>query len=162
MKRLGIFLLLLSFILACTGCDAFVRKFTRKKKKTETTEELVLAPEAYPENLLTPAELYREHFLFFKSWQDELAAGFSAEPNHKRQVRCAEEAIKNLQALKGLLKDDKAKDLDTLIKEMYSLKERISQDTYSMKAAILKNAAESLGRKIFRGFGFEKIKDCLK
>lgn len=58
-------------ILNMIGCEAFVRKFTRKAKK-EQREEMVLVPQEYQKPKLTKEQEYRHYFLYWQSWQDEL------------------------------------------------------------------------------------------
>ncbi|MBM3255730.1 MAG: hypothetical protein FJZ08_05460, partial [Candidatus Omnitrophica bacterium] len=61
-----IYLLLVSFL----GCEAFVRKFTRKSKKEDLhREEMVLAPQEYQKPKLSKEEEYRQYLLYWKSWQ---------------------------------------------------------------------------------------------
>lgn len=62
MKRI-INLLFISFLMvSLTGCEAFVRKFTRKPKDKMKTEELVLIPEEYKPPQLSKEEKYRDTF----------------------------------------------------------------------------------------------------
>jgi len=46
-KRLSIFAVLIIFLVSSSGCEAFVRKFTRQKKYQEAIEP-VLNPETNP------------------------------------------------------------------------------------------------------------------
>ena len=73
-SRFKLFILVCSlFVMVCglTGCEAFVRKFTRKPKKENLPqEELILVPEEYKGPNLTKEELYRQNLLFWGCWQD--------------------------------------------------------------------------------------------
>ena len=63
--------MVISYCLVFTlvGCDAFVRKFTRKPKTQEfPEEEMVLAPEEYEPIALSAAERYQQDFFFWKAW----------------------------------------------------------------------------------------------
>ena len=56
-----LFLLVTSYLLLVTtiGCDAFIRKFTRKPKKENLPkEELLIAPEEYKVPLMSKEDLY--------------------------------------------------------------------------------------------------------
>jgi len=56
-------------VFTLVGCDAFVRKFTRKPKTQEfPEEEMVLAPEEYEPIALSAAERYQQDFFFWKAW----------------------------------------------------------------------------------------------
>ena len=162
-RRVYIYLILVLFgLYSCLGCEAFVRKFTRKKKKRRVIEEVVFVPEEYPENPLTQEELYRQYFIFWKSWQEELISYLRVNSNHKKQLSCVEEAIKNLNVLKQLLVQEKAEELEKIIAEMNSLKDSIARDIYGTKTVQNRNRVESLYKKIFRYFSFAKVKGSLK
>lgn len=154
----GICFLILNLI----GCDAFVRKFTRKKKKENLPqEEMVLVPEEYKSPQMSKEELYRQYFLFWKSWQDELSESLLQRKSQKKQIDCAEEAIKNLVSLRGLLNEEKQKKLDVYIVRLKGLKDEISKDLYSNNAASSYQSAERIKRNILKDFSYNKIKDFL-
>jgi hypothetical protein len=143
------------------GCDAFVRKFTRKPKKENLPEqELVLAPEEYKAPQVTKEELYRQYLLYWKSWQDELITSLSYDgTNHKKQVDCANESIKNIKSLRELLSTEKQKKLDTYIAQLENLKESVSKDTYGDNIIVNRTTAERIKRNILRDFSYRKVKD---
>jgi len=159
------FFLLFTFaflLFSLFGCEAFVRKFTRKPKTENIPqEEMVLAPEEYKGPQMSREELYRQYFLFWKSWQDEITNALSQKASHKRQISCAEEAIKNLNNLKGLLNEEKQKKLDIYIGELEELKGLIAEDYYGNNAYSYIHKAERIRRNILRDFSYQKIKDYL-
>jgi len=149
----------LSFIL---GCDAFVRKFTRKSKKENLPkQELVLVPEEYKPPKMTKEEVYRQYFLYWKSWQDELINSLSGGASHKKQIDCANEAIKNLESLRATLQETKQKKLDVYINQLKDLKNEIAQDLYGNNISANRLTAERIRRTILRDFSYNKIKDYL-
>jgi hypothetical protein len=150
-----------TFLLLTTlGCDAFVRKFTRKPKKEDLPqEEMVLVPEEYKGSQMGREELYRQHFLFWKSWQDELINALFQKSSRKRQIDCAEEALKNLTALKGLLNAEQNKKLDIYIGELRELRDLIAQDLYGNSAIAYSQKTERLMRNILRDFSYSKVKN---
>ena len=144
------------------GCDAFVRKFTRKPKKEKVEEEvMVLAPEEYKGPQMTQEEIYRQYFLFWKSWQDELIISLSEGGNRKKQIDCTEEAIKNLQNLRELLQETKKKTLDVYINQLESLRDSIRSDLYGSNVAMNRQNAERIRRNTLRDFSYQKIKNDL-
>jgi len=144
------------------GCDAFVRKFTRKPKKEDLRqEEMVLAPEEYKGPQMTKEKLYRQYFLFWKSWHDELIESLSQHRSQKKQVDCIEEAIKNLVNLKALLNINMQKKLDVYLFELKELQDQISKDLYGNNAIINARSAEHIKRNILRDFSYNKIKNYL-
>ena len=160
-----------SLILLCTlyavlctlmGCEAFVRKFTRKPKNQDLLkEEMVLAPEEYSGPRMTKEELYRQYFLYWKSWQDELITSLYPGGNHKKQIDCVEEALKNLTKIKVLLSAEKNRQVDTYLTQLENLKDLISRDLYFNNTANNRTKAEQLKRNILHDLSYSKIKDSL-
>jgi hypothetical protein len=152
---------LLTIVCGLVGCDAFVRKFTRKSKKEKVSGEMmVLAPEEYKSNM-TKEDLYRQYFLFWKSWQDELIGSLSRGANHKKQVDCAKQAINNLTNLRVLLNEEKKNKLDIYIRKLSELEGLIEKDVYSNNIAITRPKSEQLKREILRDFSYDKVKKYL-
>ncbi|MFA4842539.1 MAG: hypothetical protein WC658_01720 [Candidatus Omnitrophota bacterium] len=147
-------------ILNLIGCEAFVRKFTRKPKKDKyKQEEPVIEPEVYKPTM-SKAEQYRQYLLFWKSWQDELiTALITTNPNHKKQVSCANEAIKNLMGMRKLLNELTQNKLDIYINRMSDLRDKIVRDSYSSNINSNRQAAERLRRDILQNFSFNDIKN---
>jgi hypothetical protein len=155
----SVFCLLSSLI----GCDAFVRKFTRKPKKEELPqEEMVLAPEEYKGPQITKEELYRQYFLFWKSWMLELIESLLQNKSLKKQVDCAQEALKNLISLKELLNEEAQKKLDVYITQLEDLKTQITKDLYGSDVASNLRRAERIKMNILKDFSYAKIKNFLK
>ena len=152
---------ILFLVISVTGCEAFVRKFTRKPKDNMKAEELVLIPEEYKPPQLSKEEKYRDTFFFWKNWHDELINYLSSSDNHKKQIDCAKETINSLQALRLLLNADKQESLDIYLNKMGILKSQISEDVYGSELSSLRSDAEKLKRDIERKFSYNKIKKCL-
>lgn len=143
------------------GCDAFVRKFTRKPKKSDEPMELVLYPEEYKGPGLSKEALYRQSFLFWKSWMDELIECLNPRGNYKRQVKSAEEAIKNVLDMRKMLNDEGKKKIDVYLKKLAELKESIAGDMYNSRTSFNRNDTERLRRDMLRDLGYPKVKAML-
>jgi len=162
--KLQALLLVTSSLLLVTilGCEAFVRKFTRKPKNENLPqEEMVIAPEVYQNPQMTKEDLYRQYFLYWKSWQDELIESLSGSTNHKRQIGCINEAIKNLYELRPLLNEAKQKGLDVYINQLIDLQGLIAVDFYGNSVTGNRLTAEHIKRNILQDFSYSKIKDNL-
>jgi hypothetical protein len=162
--RHKIIFLLISWVLifSLIGCEAFVRKFTRKPKKAEwEKEEMVLAPEEYKGPQIPKDQLYRENLRIWQAWQDELLTCLAPDLNYKKQVDCAIQAIKSLVTLRGLLNQEGQKKLDVYIGELTDLKNSIAGDLYGSNVYRHRARAERLKRNILRDFTYDKIKDKL-
>lgn len=166
--KILLFALHLSLFTLLTGCEAFVRKFTRKPKKEEfSRNEIVLAPQEYKAHQMSREEVYRQYFLFWKSWQDELINALnqtnisSQNFNQKKCVDCADEALSNLMNLKPLLNEEKQKKMDACIGQLRDLRNSIAKDIYGYKVDIHRQRAERIRRDILRDLSYPKIKDCM-
>jgi len=154
--------LCLILIFSLLGCDAFVRKFTRKPKKEDLPKaELVLEPQEYKAVIQSKEELYRQYFLYWRAWHDELLNALSYGGSHKKQLDCVNEAAKNLEGLAGLLNEPMQKKLDIYIRQLKDIFSQIQKDIYSNNAARYRLALENLRRNILRGFSYDKVKDYL-
>jgi hypothetical protein len=150
------------FLMLAAGCDAFVRKFTRKPNKDNLPqEEMVLAPEEYKGPQMSNEELYRQYFLFWKSWQDELVNSLEQKASQKKQLDCVIEATKNMLNLRPLLKEEKIKALDAYISELQELQDSLVSDLYSSNSTYNLHKAERLRRNILRDFSYNKVKDSI-
>lgn len=152
------------FLVICslTGCEAFVRKFTRKTKKT-VFEEPVIQPQEYPQTALSREELYRDYFLFWETWADELLNFLKEDANAKKQKACADEALDNLTKMQSLLNEEKAKLLAAAIGEFNTFKNILAENSLNRAdISYLRNKLERIKAKVHRGFIFSKIKKDLK
>lgn len=159
-SRIWAAILVVMLVISFSGCEAFVRKFTRKKK--EEVKEVVVSPEEYPDNPYTPQENYRQHFTFWKLWQDEVISNLNAKANHKRLMSSVNEALKNLTAMQSLLREEQSGEMLKYVQETQSLRNNIAGDIYCSQADRHRSDAESIKRAVFRYFGFDKIKDYIK
>ena len=166
LKKLIIQIIILStcYCLLSTliGCEAFVRKFTRKPKEHKLQEEPVLVPQDYSLSDLSTEERYRQYFLFWKSWQDELITAMNPQTSYKKKKECVQEAINNLEEIRALLLEEKQKELDVYLERLRHLSSAIIQDIYGTRLIINKSRAESLKRSILRDFSYSNVKGYLR
>jgi len=149
-------------LITLTGCEAFTRKFTRKHKKTDQAVEMVLSPEEYKGPNMTKEELYRQYFLYWKSWQDELINAFTYKASLKKKVDCAQQALKNLVNMKMLLVLGAQKNIDAYISKLTDLLANIKSDLYGTNDHRNLQAAERIKSGVQKGFLYPKIKNYLK
>lgn len=158
-------ILLSTFYLLFTvliGCEAFVRKFTRKQKEIKK-EEPVIQPEVYPEAGASNEQLYKDYFLFWQTWSDELLAHLNEKANAKKQKECAYEALDNLMKLEPLLNEEKAKALEPLLNEFKTVKNIIfAGHLNSPDFDYLRIKVERIKSKVHRSFVFLKARKDLK
>ena len=143
-------------IINLIGCEAFVKKFTRKKKGEEKEEILVIAPEEYKDTR-TAEQKYRDAFDFWKSWQDELVESLLQKKSNKKIKSCADEAIKNLLEMRAMLNIEKQKALDVYIDRMKSLKKSIESDIYGNNSSTYMEKADQLKMNISQKFSYRDV-----
>ncbi|MFH1458333.1 MAG: hypothetical protein ABIG31_04110 [Candidatus Omnitrophota bacterium] len=157
-----IILLVTSYCLlfTLTGCDAFVRKFTRKPKSQNISEEeMIVAPQEYKGAEMSRQEQYRQYFLFWRSWQDELIVSLQEKRSQKKQMDCIQEAIRNLENLRPLLNQRLQESLERYIEQEKALKDSIGRDVYGSNSSGNSSSAERIKRNILKDFSYSKIKD---
>jgi len=150
------------FLLAnLIGCEAFVRKFTRKSKKEKAPEEMVLAPEEWKGPQMTKEERYRQYYTFWLSWQDELINVLNQGSSLKKRSSCIDEAIKNLMGMRGMLNETKQKQLDVYLKQMSGLNAAIKSDIYGASNNYNRQTTEKVRRNILQSYSYSDIKNDL-
>lgn len=162
-NRLFMFVLGLMITVSLVGCDAFVRKFTRKKKKDPVSQEqVVIAPQEYRDTM-SKDEKYRQFFTYWKAWTDELIEALNRnDTNYKKRVSCVEQAIKNLEQMKKLLSDQKQKELEQYFSLVVSLKDDVTSDSYGSNNASNKRKADHVRRMILQKFSYGDVKMSLQ
>lgn len=150
----------LCLLTSVIGCEAFTRKFTRKSKK-EQTEVMVLAPEEWKGPQMTKEEKYRQYYIFWQSWHDELINAFLSNASQKKKLDCAEQSIKNLVGLRGLLDESGQKQLDVYLRQFNDLEDEIKSDIYGSAREMQYQRAENLRRNILQRFSYDDIKNDL-
>jgi hypothetical protein len=162
--KLRVILLVTSYcvLVILTGCDAFVKKFTRKPKTENLpTDEMVVAPQEYKRPERSKSEQYQQSFLFWKTWQDELIVSLQEKRSQKKYVDCLNQAVQYLESLRPLLKQEVQQKLDQYIVQERKLSESLSKDFYGHNISRNLFSAERIKRSILRDFSYKKIKDFL-
>jgi len=163
MRKIIQILVLVIFVFQLCACEAFVRKFTRKKKTSEIKpEEMVLSPQEYEPPQTTKEEKYRQYFLYWRAWHDELLDALSDKTNRKKQLSSADEAIKNLADIRPLLSEKKQAQLDKYILDLTALKDDIFRDYYGSNIPFYRQRAERIRLNIMKDFSYSALKEDLK
>ena len=161
MKHTKIFLtilLALAVVVNLTGCEAMRKKFTRKKKPS------VKMPRIYQVKkyeIKPSPELYKKHFAYWASWQSELISGLGK--NHKKDMRCIEEALGNLKDMQDILVPEKADLLGKHMEKLAKVKDTIvREDLTQANKVYITSTLEREDRAIKREFNYKKVKDFLR
>ena len=164
MREIPACAIILCMALSLCGCEAFARKFTRKQKKEDKPQEMmVLKPQAYPDTKVDSKDAYQQYFMFWKSWHEELIDNLSDEPpSMRRQLDSVKEAVNNLSEMQKLLSGDKYARAGEYLVSMNSLKSDIAKDLYYSNTWSLRRQAEDLKNRIERDLQYKQVKDELK
>jgi hypothetical protein len=149
-------------LLDLLGCESFTRKFTRKSNKPDAAVEMVLVPQEYNGPNLTKEEIYRQYYLYWSSWQDELINALTLKLSLKKKVDCAQEALKNLVNMKMMLVIDAQKNFDLEITKLNDLLVYIKSDLYGANDSRNLRVAEGIKSSIHKSFIYPKIRNYLK
>lgn len=141
------------------GCEAFVRKFTRKPRGEMKKEEPLIQPQEYPDLAVNKNELYKDYFLFWESWADELVSFLNEKANFKKQKECVSQALDNLSKMRSLLNVEKARALEQYVLELTSVKNIVFEGHLnSADFSSLRNKVERIKSKVRHSFILSKIK----
>ena len=161
-KRPWLLLFTFYFLLSTLcGCEAFTRKFTRKSKKDKAPEEMVLAPEEWKGPQMTKEEKYRQYFIFWQSWHDELINAITQNASQKKKLDCSQQALKNLAGMHSLLNETKQKQMDIYLRQMVDLQNGIKSDIYGAANNFYRQSSEKLRMNILQYFSYSDIKNDL-
>ena len=154
---------ILAMVCELTGCEAFVRKFTRKSKKVQNPEEMVLVPQEWKGPQMTKEEQYRQYFLFWKSWHEELNNAILQNSSQKKKIDCLQQALKNSLGMRSLLNESKQKQLDVYLRQLVDLQGEIQSDIYGTgtSGSSFRQASEKLMMNIQQNFTYNHIKNDL-
>jgi len=161
-KKILTVLLFCFLLLDLLGCEAFTRKFTRKSNKPDAAVEMVLVPEEYKGPNLTKEEIYRQYYLYWSCWQNELINALTQKSSLKKKVDCAQEALKNLVQMRMMLVEDAQKNFDRQIAKLTDLRDYIKSDIYGANDNRSLRMAERIKSSIHMGFVYPKIRNYLK
>jgi hypothetical protein len=162
MKKILSVLLFCFLLLDMLGCEAFTRKFTRKSKKSNAAVEMVLVPQEYTGPNMSKEELYRQHYTYWNSWQNELINALTQKASLKKKADCAQEALKNLVNMKLMLVVEAQKNFDAQITKLTDLLADIKSDVYGANNSRNLRVAERIKASIHEGFIYPKIRNYLK
>jgi hypothetical protein len=110
---------------------------------------------------MTKEEQYRQYFLFWQSWQDELMEALLQNKSLKKRVDCAQQAVNNLVNMQQLLNDVQKKKLQIYIVRMKDLKRNVGGDIYGSENGANFHKAEILKLDIQKNFSFSDVKNSI-
>jgi len=148
-------------VLLLTGCStlpALQRKFIRKKKHHPppavrvTTKDYALS--------LSPEERYRRHFALWDFWHAEMLEGLG--DSRKKTLRAVDEAMAELEALRGLLVPEQGEKMTAHLGRLDQLRRELSKDALSSTAIFRwRSVLEQQQRVIRRELSWKDVQESI-
>jgi len=157
-------MLLIVSLFNLSGCAALKKKFTRKPKDRDEKkiEDVVLIPEEYPVSDVDPEVKYKEHYILWKSWQDELIMSLNPDGSKKRQLFCFNGVIFNLEKMQSLLNTKKRQELQEYIDTIKIVMDRVEYDRLSSVNIVrYQDKMNRVRRKIKLEFSYRDISEFI-
>jgi len=158
MKKLIWLVAILFMVTSVAGCASVQRKFTRKKKEVKAMPR-VIQEKKY--DIKPSPELYSKHFAYWQSWSSELLQDIGQ--NHKKDVRCIEELMSQLDDMKDILVQEKADGLQKHINRYKEIRDTIvNQDMSTMVMNTTRMDLDREDRIIKNDFSVKRIRNYIK
>ena len=157
-KKMLMAIIIVSIAITLVGCDALQKKFTRKKKETKPIPKLYQLKKY---DVKPSAELYSKHYAYWQSWMSELIQDLG--DNHKKDVRCIDEALSQLHDMRNILVQEKADALTKHIRRIEEAREIIIKEglsQYNRNQIML--TLEREDRTVKSEFAVARIKDHIR
>ncbi len=155
---------MLIFLVGTTsGCEAFRRKFTRKKKEDPSQSQagVIFDPIDYPDIVKSPAEIYRQHYSLWKVWHSDLSIVLENDANEKKVRYVLGQMKEHLTAMRALLKEDVRPQMDAYLKEIDSLSLEFEKSPAFRNKVDILSRTQKLGRDVRNRFSPDKITSSL-
>ena len=144
---------------ALSGCNSTWRaKFIRKRNKNVGASPAILVLQPDYKAVYPPADRYREHYAFWKSWHSELL--ISLGQIHKRDVTYLNGVIGELRSMQAILSGRSAQRLHDILVELSDLQDQWERapDTWPIPASH-RTRLEKLQREIDNKFNYSDVKE---
>ncbi len=156
--------LLLALAVGLTGCSTLKKKFTRKKKKTDTEAAEfvpVLQPEEYPEKVASPAELYKYNYSMWQVWEKELQTSLAEGESQKRKEYLLNQLIVAVEAMSKLLVAEKQKGMMDLQSKLLKVRDDLARPAAMRNDTEIKRQVGGLGKKLREGYKLPDVQNNL-
>ena len=150
--------LIIFLILNLGGCAQLRRKFVRKKEPKREQVSFYRVEEYQPK---PPQERYREHYMLWRNWHLDLLR--REDTSHLKDLRAMNESLRHLTAMKDLLAEEKAEELNAQIEDMQSVLERLKERKRDIMDDVhSRRIAERVERIIINQFSYNRVEEYIK
>ncbi len=152
-------ILILVFFMSLTGCSGLQRKFSRKKRKEERPTPVITTYD-YAKDLRVE-ELYKKHFLYWKTWHNELIDRIDGA--YKKRVECYDNALMHLEEMQKYLGESKALEIKPFTEKIKAIDPDIRKKKLSKgKKLKMLRMLEMTKRQVGKRFSYPNVKDNLE
>ena len=143
-----------SLVISSFGCEPLRKKFTRKKKQKDVSQEIIpiLEPMDYAEKSKTPAEEYMHYYSIWKVWEKDLMENLDQIDNDKRYKYLVGEMIAQLQEMKKWVKEEKQTELALIVDGFKKVLEEFEKPKAVRNMSSLKRQLEIYSKKVRTNF----------
>lgn len=153
------YIVVLILCISFTGCATLQKKFVRKKKKEEKAAPVITMYD-YSKDLRVD-ELYKKHFLFWKTWQLELIGRLDA--TYKMRNDCYDHIIANLMEMQEYLASPKREELRPFLERIKSIEPMIRKRRLSKSEKYrITQLLEDTQLQIEKRFSYSDVKGFLE
>lgn len=159
MRKFVSLLVIVVIMMNAAGCsDAWRKKFIRKKK------DVAKKPRIWQDKKYSkePTEaLYNKHYNFAINWLSDLSDDLGE--NNKKDLRCAEEALTQIQDMQLFLVSEKASELDKHINRIREVRDILKrQDLGHANKDYVRSTVDREERFLRSEFYYNKIQKYMK
>ena len=151
-------LLIVLLVINAAGCAELRRKFTRKKQPKREPISFYRVEEYQPKNA---HERYQDHYVFWRNWHLDLERTDGS--SFRKDMTAMDESLRHLTAMRDLLRDEKAKELDAQIAKLELIREKMkSRKRDVMKDVHSRRTIERAGRIVVNNFSYNMASEYIK
>lgn len=168
LKLKKFFLVVLALVIgggSLSGCTSLRKKFTRKSKAKERSEDFipVLQPVEYKKAELSPFEKYREQHTMARAYLTDIVEIMGlARAGDKQQVYALNQFSARLQVMADLLSHQKKVDLEKLIAKVGEIVREYDKPAPMRRYDILKGSVRDVEKTFRKEFKPDMVRDGLK
>ena len=156
MRTIEIILIVL-LVINAAGCAELRRKFTRKKRPKREPISFYRVEEYQPKSA---HERYQDHYVFWRNWHLDLERTDGS--SFLKDMTAMDESLRHLTAMRDLLVDEKAKELNGQIENLQEIREKMKKRRRDvMKDVHSRKVIERTGRIIVNNFSYNMMESYI-
>jgi len=145
-----LFVTLIVFCIAATGCQPLKRKFTRRKKPGDKKENFVpvLDPIDYAPRIESAEKRYRYHYSLWQVWHKELIQSARWDESEKRQKYLLSQLFLQMEEMKRWVVEEKEIEISDVLSDLQKIQNIYSKPEQLWDYNAIKRRLERIGKKV--------------